>query len=188
MPREIAVFDPGCAAADILEEVRGIGLSAAQMDRVKICSSWRECVQGAGAACILTQWKQFRGRQLGSLGAATGKTAKPAGHGAAADAQGAGLSEMGILGLEKRTRQGTSAPSDDPLRRLKPLTPCPADCSQCGIGPGGMQDQEAVDWVEAAGMMQEPRWVFDGRNVVDHIELQGLGFKVRGIGKGFHSS
>jgi len=33
-------------------------------------------------------------------------------------------------------------------------------------------------------MMQEPRWVFDGRNVVNMLELQGLGFRVRGIGKG----
>ncbi|KAK4033487.1 UDP-glucose/GDP-mannose dehydrogenase family, NAD binding domain-containing protein [Parachaetomium inaequale] len=188
MPREIAVFDPGCAAADILEEIQGIGLSPAQVERVKICSSWRECVQGASAACILTQWKQFRGRQLGNLGATAGKSAKPAGHGLAADGPGADLTEMGIMGLERRTRQEASAPSDDPLGRLRPLIPCPADCSHCGIGAGGMQDQEAVDWVEAAGMMQEPRWVFDGRNVVDHIELQGLGFRVRGIGKGFHAS
>ncbi|KAL2170814.1 hypothetical protein VTG60DRAFT_4383 [Thermothelomyces hinnuleus] len=41
MSQEIAVFDPGCAAADILEEVRRIGLNTVQMERVKISAGWR---------------------------------------------------------------------------------------------------------------------------------------------------
>ncbi|KAH6849615.1 UDP-glucose/GDP-mannose dehydrogenase family, NAD binding domain-containing protein [Chaetomium sp. MPI-CAGE-AT-0009] len=187
MPREIAVFDPGCAAADILDEVQRMGLSAGQMERVKICSSWRECVQEASAACILTQWKQFRGRQLGAPGITTGMTAKLNRSGFAADTLDACLSERGILDLEKLSQQAVSTPSDDPLGRLNPLVPCSAECNNCRLGPTQMQDQETVDWVEVAGLMQEPRWVFDGRNVVNHVELQGLGFRVRGIGKGFHS-
>lgn len=187
MPQEIAVFDPGCAPAEILEEVQAIGLTPEQMSRVKICSNWRDCVQDSSAVCILTQWKQFRGRQLGSSGGTTRNTPKPRGPGFAAHAQEECLSEMGIADLEKLSRQEISAPSDDPLGRLKPLTPCPEGCSQCGLGHRSAQGQEAVDWVEVAAMMQEPRWVFDGRNVVNHVELQGLGFRVRGIGKGFHS-
>ena len=187
MPQEIAVFDPGCAPAEILEEIQSIGLSPEQMARVKICSSWRDCVQESSAVCILTQWKQFRGRQLGSSGGAAGKTPQRKGPGFAAHAQEDCLSEMSIADLEKLSRQEISAPSDDPLGRLKPLAPCPEGCSHCGLGPRGVQDQEPVDWVEVAAMMQEPRWVFDGRNVVNHVELQGLGFRVRGIGKGFHS-
>jgi UDPglucose 6-dehydrogenase len=188
MPQEIAVFDPGCAPADILEEVHRIGLSPAQMERLKICSSWRECVQDASAVCIMTQWKQFRGRQLGNSGANTGSTSKPSGHGIAARVQEASLSEMSIMDLETLSRHEVSAPSDDALGRLRPLTPCPEACSHCGLGQREVQNQETVDWVEVAGMMQEPRWVFDGRNVVNHVELQGLGFRVRGIGKGFHTS
>ena len=185
LPQEIAVFDPGCAPAEILDEIQGIGLSSEQMARVKICSTWRDCVQGSSAVCILTQWKQFRGRQLGNPGGVAGKTAKPSGGGFATHTQDACLSEVSIVDLEKLSRQEISAPSDDPLGRLKPLAPCPEGCSHCGPGPRGVLGQEAVDWVEVAGMMQEPRWVFDGRNVVNHVELQGLGFRVRGIGKGF---
>ncbi|KAK3295403.1 UDP-glucose/GDP-mannose dehydrogenase family, NAD binding domain-containing protein [Chaetomium fimeti] len=187
MPREIAVFDPGCAAADILDEIQRLGLNAGQMERIKICSSWRECVQEASAACILTQWKQFRGRQLGNPGATAGNTAKPDRAGLATHALDTCLSERGIMDLEKLSRQAVSTPSDDPLGRLNPLVPCLEECSSCSLSQSQMQDQETVDWVEVAGMMQEPRWVFDGRNVVNHVELQGLGFRVRGIGKGFHS-
>lgn len=188
MPQEIAIFDPGCAPADILEEVQQIGLSRAQMERVKICSSWTECVQDASAACILTQWKQFRGRQLGSSGANAGNISKSSGHGVASRAREASLSEMSIMDLEKLSRQEVPAQSEDSLGRLKPLPPCPAGCSHCELSRRATQCQETVDWVEAANMMQEPRWVFDGRNVVNHVELQGLGFRVRGIGKGFQAS
>jgi UDPglucose 6-dehydrogenase len=187
MPREIAVFDPGCATADIIDEIQRMGLTTAQMERVKVCSSWRECVQEASATCILTQWKQFRGRQLGNPGAAAGKTTQPDRAGFAAHALDACLSERGIMDLEKLSQQAVSTCSDDPLRRLNPLLPCSADCKDCSVGQSRMQDQEAVNWAEVAEMMQEPRWVFDGRNVVNHVELQGLGFRVRGIGKGFHS-
>ena len=187
MPREIAVFDPGCAAVDILDEVQQMGLSAAQMERLKICSSWRECVQEASAACILTQWKHFRGRQMGGRGATAGKSTKLDHAAFVARTLDFGLSERGIMDLEKLSQEAVSTLSDDPLERLNPLAPCSEDCSSCNLGQSRMQDQESVNWAEVAGMMQEPRWVFDGRNVVDHVELQGLGFRVRGIGKGFHS-
>jgi UDPglucose 6-dehydrogenase len=187
VPQEIAVFDPGCAPADIRDEIHGIGLSEIQLERVKICSSWRECVQEASAVCILTQWKQFRGHQLGNPAGTVGKASKPNDHGFATGTADAYLSEMSIMDLEKLSREDVSAPSDDPLGRLKPLPPCHADCGHCGLGQRGMQSQETVDWVEVAALMQEPRWVFDGRNVVNHVELQRLGFRVRGIGKGSSS-
>ncbi|KAK4237942.1 UDP-glucose/GDP-mannose dehydrogenase family, NAD binding domain-containing protein [Achaetomium macrosporum] len=185
MPQEIAVFDPGCAPSDILDEVHRIGLSPAEMGRLKICSNWRDCVQEASAVCILTQWKQFRGRRLGSSAETSRKTSKPGGHGFSIDIQGECLNEVAIMDLESRLRQHASVTSDDPLRRLKPLPPCHEGCSQCGLDHRGLQSQEAVDWVEVAGMMEEPRWVFDGRNVVDRVELQRLGFRVRPIGKGY---
>lgn len=179
MPRKIAIFDPGCAPADILDEAQKIGLSAAELERVKVCSNWRECVRDANAVCILTQWKQFRGRQLGGPRATAGEAAKHGGH-----ALGAGVSEMSILALEDLARQEFPTTSDDPLGRLRPLGPCPEDCTRCEPIHGSSHAEEAVDWAEVAGMMREPRWVFDGRNVVNQLELEGLGFRVRGIGKG----
>jgi UDPglucose 6-dehydrogenase len=31
--------------------------------------------------------------------------------------------------------------------------------------------------------MNKPAFVFDGRNILDHSELQGIGFRVQGLGK-----
>ncbi|KAK0737175.1 UDP-glucose/GDP-mannose dehydrogenase family, NAD binding domain-containing protein [Apiosordaria backusii] len=186
MPREIAIFDPGCASAEIREEVEKAGLTPSQLERVKILTNWRDCVQEASAVCILTQWKQFRGRKLGSVASGNKKGRKLAVDWVTSCvADKVDISEMDILALEELARDKSSAAGDDPLERLAPLAPCPEECQHCRVGSEETHDQEPVDWAEVASMMQERRWVFDGRNVVNRLELQGLGFRVRGIGKGF---
>jgi len=179
MPREITIFDPGCATHEILEEIEKVGLTSAQLERIKICTNWRDCVQDASAVCILTQWKQFRGRQLGNAAGSSGKAPKRA----ALMVSGSAVDEMKIRELEDLSRNLGSDSIEDPFGRLRPLQPCPGECAHCSVGVGSADQEEPVDWVEAASMMQEPRWVFDGRNVVDRLELEGLGFRVRGIGK-----
>ncbi|KAK3358033.1 UDP-glucose/GDP-mannose dehydrogenase family, NAD binding domain-containing protein [Lasiosphaeria hispida] len=183
MPREIAIFDPGCTSVDILDEIEKIGLTQNQLNKIRICAGWREVVQEASAACVLTQWRQFRGRQIGGPQKSSEKQAKTTSRAVTPNTREEALTEMGILALEDLARRERST-SEDPLGRLKPLPPCANDCRHCGVSLGRSHNEDTVDWLEAAGMMQEPRWVFDGRNVVNHLELQGLGFRVRGIGKG----
>ncbi len=183
MPREIAIFDPGCSSADILDEVQKIGLTEAQLDRVRICSGWRETVEEASAVCVLTQWKEFRGRRIGGPAKASGVKTKGVSNTMALNLGDDSLTEMKVLALEDMARRELST-AEDPLGRLKPLPACGEECSRCRVTDSHTRDEDGVDWVEVASIMQEPRWVFDGRNVVNRLELQGLGFKVRGIGKG----
>jgi len=42
---------------------------------------------------------------------------------------------------------------------------------------------ENVDWERIADQMKEPRWVFDGRGIVDVEAMEKLGFRVETIGK-----
>ena len=56
MPAEISIFDPGCSVAGIEEEIRKIGVSNFQMQRIKVREHWKETVDRASAVCILTQW------------------------------------------------------------------------------------------------------------------------------------
>ena len=181
MPREIAIFDPGCASADILEEIQKSGLLPEQLSRIKICTSWRDSVHDASAVCILTQWKQFRGCRVDRPAKLAGEESCPVGDVLMGNVQAGSLTEMDILHLETVVSGRLPENAEDPLGRLKPASPCLEGCTRCG--PGSAVEEEAVDWVEVASMMQEPRWVFDGRNVVDQLELQNLGFKVRVIGK-----
>jgi UDPglucose 6-dehydrogenase len=40
-----------------------------------------------------------------------------------------------------------------------------------------------IDFKEALSVMNQPAWVFDGRNLLDQSELKRIGFEVKAIGK-----
>lgn len=181
-PREIAVFDPGCAPDEVEEEIRTLVGDEAVMSRIRIVSGWRPAVEGASAVCILTQWQQFRG----TAAAASNRLVVPSpkklsdlvSH---SDGE---LSEVDIIELERLALNTTGADAEDPLRRLVARSPCAASCRQCQRNSTLSGDKDVVDWEAVATLMEKHSWVFDGRNVVDSLYLKSLGFKVHSIGKG----
>lgn len=190
MPAEISVFDPGCSVADIEEEIRKIGVSNFQMERIKVRDHWKETVDGANAVCILTQWNHFRYPSVNT----TKSKAKVAAQSESMRAsENFGwffknkLSEMDILELENFVRRDRDEAGEDPLNRFTPEPECSSDCTDCRAKQVGMKEGETVDWEEVATLMREPKWIFDGRNVVDGSQLEKLGFRVRGVGKGLAS-
>jgi UDPglucose 6-dehydrogenase len=190
MPAEISIFDPGCSVAGIEEEIRKIGVNNFQMQRIKVREHWKETVDGASAVCILTQWNHFRYPSV----ATTKSKAKVAAQSERVRvSENIGwffkkqLSEMDILELENFVTRDRDEADDDPLNRFIPETECPSDCADCRAKRVGMNEGETVDWEEVAILMREPKWVFDGRNVVDGPQLEKLGFQVRGVGKGLAS-
>jgi len=190
MPAEISVFDPGCSVAGIEEEIRKIGVSNFQMQRIKVREHWKETVDGASAVCILTQWNHFR---YPSAATAKSKAKAAAQFKRLRVSENVGwffknkLSEMDILELEKFVTRDRDEAGEDPLNRFIPETECPSDCADCRAKRVGMKEGETVDWEEVATLMREPKWVFDGRNVVDGPQLEKLGYRVRGVGKGLAS-
>jgi UDPglucose 6-dehydrogenase len=61
---------------------------------------------------------------------------------------------------------------------------CPEGCKGCDYAVAAEDEGDAVDWEEVSAMMKLPKLVLDGRNIVSAPELEKLGFKVQGIGKG----
>ncbi|ROW06363.1 hypothetical protein VPNG_07542 [Cytospora leucostoma] len=184
MPREIAVFDPGCAPDEVEEEIRRLIKDESMMSRVKITSGWRDAVDGASAALILTQWEQFRGKQtvITSKKEAKVKThVDPPSLESFADKE---PSEMDIDGIERAIATTAGYDIEDPLHRLQPRKACEHDCKQCARNSTLSGDRDVVDWETVATLMEDHSWVFDGRNVVDGQYLKSLGFKVHSIGKG----
>jgi UDPglucose 6-dehydrogenase len=188
MPAEISVFDPGCSVAGIEEEISKMGLCDLQMQRIKVRGHWTETVENASAVCILTQWDQFRYPSVN-----TAPKVKVARSKEAAASENGGwffkkqLSEMDVLDVEEYVTRNGDNTHEDPLNRFMPEAECPSHCADCRAKQAGMKDGETVDWEQVASLMQEPRWVFEGRNVVDGPQLEKLGFRVRGVGKGLAS-
>lgn len=181
-PREIAVFDPGCAPDEVEEEIRRLVRDEAMMSRIKIVSGWRNAVEGASAVCILTQWQQFRG-------AAAMASNKPAGppSNKLCELFTRGekvLSETEIIELESLALSTPGVNCEDPLSRLVPRVSCEAGCRECQRNSTLSGDKDVVDWEMVATLMEEHSWVLDGRNVADSVYLKSLGFKVHSIGKG----
>ena len=40
-----------------------------------------------------------------------------------------------------------------------------------------------LDWARISESMRKPKYIFDGRNTLDHRKLEELGFRVEAIGK-----
>lgn len=77
----------------------------------------------------------------------------------------------------------------DPLRRLYPEPTCAADCPDCGLEKSGYtpneeyKPKERLDWAKVSYHMKKPRWLFDGRGVVEVKEMEMLGFRVESVGR-----
>lgn len=79
--------------------------------------------------------------------------------------------------------------SSDPLQRLYAEPACDANCPDCRLEQSGhapseeYKPKERVDWAKISYHMKKPRWVFDGRGVLEVKEMERLGFQVESVGR-----
>ncbi|KKY36961.1 putative udp-glucose 6-dehydrogenase [Diaporthe ampelina] len=83
----------------------------------------------------------------------------------------------------------SSLSSTDPLQRLYAEPACDANCPDCRLEQSGdapkeeYKSKERVDWAKISYHMKKPRWVFDGRGVLEVKEMARLGFQVESVGR-----
>ncbi|KAK6211224.1 udp-glucose 6-dehydrogenase [Colletotrichum tabaci] len=187
-PREIAVFDPCCNPLMIREEVRQLcGVQEPFTERgkdgddedgpLRVYENAYDACRDSNAVLITTEFDEFR------------------------NTKSLEIRQADVLAL-----QGTQRPmeletsSDDPLGRYMPEPECASDCPDCragldreasglatagsGLGTGEYgASRERIDWARVAGDMRAPKWVFDGRAVIDAQEMAKLGVRVESIGR-----
>ena len=73
--------------------------------------------------------------------------------------------------------------SSSPAAAARHRHPHPPQHDPISPAEGGGGRKKRVDWSHVAGIMRKPMFVFDGRNVVDAVKLEKLGFRVESIGK-----
>ncbi|RSL76820.1 hypothetical protein CEP51_009624, partial [Fusarium floridanum] len=102
-----------------------------------------------------------------------------------------------LLALHKHLVQRADVQSEDPLDRFNVEPSCSDDCPDCiqeresketgfATGMGSAEEykpKERVDWVRISQNMSKPRWVFDGRGVIDSREMVKLGVRVESVGR-----
>lgn len=176
-PAEIAIFDPYCDEDDILREIRAIltptdGLPG-EASPVKIYTDPYQACSEACAILVVNDCDQFRNSGPRSRhGSATGRLKpleKP-------------FEDADVLGVTLSAPHESSTPQKaegDLLAgfefELGPTPPCVADCPDCKSKSRGPVSTEPVEWARIVYSMKEPKWVFDGRGILDIPELERLG-------------
>lgn len=76
------------------------------------------------------------------------------------------------------------ADQTDLQKRYRPQPPCPEGCRECDRGHAEkVVANENLEWSRISCNMKKPKWVFDGRGLVDVEGMENLGFRVEVIGK-----
>lgn len=197
--REVAVFDPACNPQVIRDEVAqllGDDAVAANGGPLVVYGNAYEACHNGDAIIIATEFDEFRtptpaptvrtpkplSLDIGQVGAqyeAKAKDPRPLNDTSASEAD-----LLALHRLLSRDEHSAPHPMDDPLDRLHPEPRCEPGCPDCGgREQGGYRVGERLDWAKIAYHMREPKWVFDGRGVVDPDQLAKFGVRVEGVGK-----
>ncbi|EFY89646.1 UDP-glucose 6-dehydrogenase [Metarhizium acridum CQMa 102] len=204
-PREIAVFDPCCNPLVIKEEIKTLLGDVAACNNISVYGNAYDACNGATAVVIATEFDEFRNQPAPKPSPAPvlqepapkmiGRKPNPKSDPRPFERRVP--TENDLLALHKYLVQRPSETSDDPLGRFNIEPSCTDDCPDCiqekqskktghATGMGSAEEykaKERIDWVRIADAMAKPRWVFDGRGVIDSREMVKLGVRVESVGR-----
>lgn len=171
-PGEIAIFDPCCLSEDIMRELEPI-LDATNRERVHVYSDGYQACQQAHAVVVINDSDPFRQSPAQQLVKSNIDTvARTPYYEMSTHSTHVTLEEdMVIEGSRFSYRPGQS-----------PI--CPEDCPDCqSVKLRGTMSSEPVEWARIAYGMKDPKWIFDGRGVLDVPEMEKLGYRVETLGR-----
>jgi UDPglucose 6-dehydrogenase len=185
-PREIAIFDPFCETGFVREEIgRILGGESLKVNGgwVEVYADVYQACEGSIAVCVLTDCEEFR-----STPQAPPTSSSPPASTQSKDPRpfpSREPTEMEILALQKHLISVNNHP--DPLNRFEEEPQCAEGCASCDLERKKIEARdkkgEKVDWSRIAYHLATPKWVFDGRNVLDRGEMEKLGVRLESIGR-----
>ncbi|KAH0489571.1 hypothetical protein TgHK011_009994 [Trichoderma gracile] len=202
-PREIAVFDPCCNPFVVKNEIKAL-LGPEVAASVHVYGNAYDACKDSTAVVIATEFDEFRNQPVAVPVPAPVDQVVPKMLGRKPNPKSdprpfkeSTPTENDLLALHKHLVQRDGQTSDDPLDRFNVEPDCPEDCPDCiqareskdngfATGMGSAEEykpKERLDWVRIADTMAKPRWVFDGRGVIDSREMVKLGVRVESVGR-----
>ncbi|EPE28282.1 NAD(P)-binding Rossmann-fold containing protein [Glarea lozoyensis ATCC 20868] len=179
-PAEIAIYDPCCNQDTVKEEMKTlIGREVLKKNGgpINVCVEPYEACWDSHAIIIMTDADEFRtslNKSPASKAEGSSIDPRPFQHSVPTESE--------LLSLQ--TYLSSHLNTTDPFQRLKDEPPCEKDCSLCKLKTQRkLSRDERMDWSRIANHLQEPKWVFDGRGVLDIDEMAALGVRVKAIGK-----
>ncbi|KAL6907248.1 nucleotide sugar dehydrogenase [Trichoderma evansii] len=202
-PREIAVFDPCCNPFVVKNEIKAL-LGPQITASVQVYGNAYDACKDSTAVVIATEFDEFRNQPVPKPAPAPVDQPAPKMIGRKPNPKSDPRpfkesipTENDLLALHKHLVQRDGQTSEDPLDRFNVEPDCAEDCPDCiqareskesgfATGMGSAEEyksKERLDWVRIADTMAKPRWVFDGRGVIDSREMVKLGVRVESVGR-----
>lgn len=201
-PGEIAIFDPCCDPQMVKQEIQLLlgtadeRLLKEEGGPVEVYTDVYTACQDSNAVVILTEWDEFKNPPLptkvnGKNGVSALKSRKTS----PVDPrpfQTSEPSESDILSLHRYlTSQAaflagvnSNSYESNPLQRYLPDPECKEDCAECRrTATTYSKAGEQLDWMRVSRSLKNPKWVFDGRGIIDVPAMEALGVRVEAIGK-----
>ncbi|KAF2663327.1 UDP-glucose dehydrogenase [Microthyrium microscopicum] len=183
-PSEIAVFDPGCTALEIRHSIDAF-VSPAQFQNLHTYDNVYDACSGSSAILILTPWEQFKSSKL-KLDSQDINLTSPT-----VSSIDASIPDPALARSPVPTKPAYSPTIYGELKTVSPLVEppeCPPDCQRCQTpAAAAVRPDSTLDWEKIAAGMRDPKWLFDGRNIVDSKWMATLGFRVENVGNNGHS-
>ena len=189
-PKCIAIFDPLCSEADIRRELLVLCEGGVMRPHgpVEVKSDPYAACADTDAILVLTDWDIFQTRPA-ILIEPTPK---------ADQLDGAALTTP--LNLKRKRETTHSKPptppqtpkiaglTNDAMSMLLPEPPCPPNCVECESGEkyGTMFEKDlstTLDWRAIFRTAREPKWVFDGRGILNAQQMVEMGFRLETLGR-----
>ncbi|KAM3551176.1 hypothetical protein MY1884_007856 [Beauveria asiatica] len=202
-PEEIGVFDPCCDPSVLTKEITAI-LGPLSDANVVVYGNAYDACRGATALVIATDFDEFR-HCSPSKPAAIADGQNGFDYATKSTSDLCPLSDRsarsGHLKPHCSMAQCTTRMSKGFPAIFNDEPPCPQNCPECTsihgaenehIGDttnmrGGPRHRpkkgDRLNWARIASTLVKPSWVFDGRGVVDSMELKKLGIRVESIGR-----
>lgn len=185
-PKEIAIFDPFCHPDIIEGEIEKLfGADLLLEGRIRVYADAYQACSESNAVLILTDCDEFRNSPSTASAMPKAIALK---HICVDPRPFRRLepTESDILDLQKYL--STKINTTDPLRRLEDEPECAEGCAKCVSEMEhtvvlGNKGNEQLDWSKIAYYLQKPKWVFDGRGLIDVPAMETLGIRVESIGK-----
>ncbi|CAM1510858.1 Fc.00g083710.m01.CDS01 [Cosmosporella sp. VM-42] len=201
-PREVAVFDPCCNPLVVKQEIKELLGDLAKGANIAVYGNAYDACNGSTAVVIATEFDEFRNQPPPAPAPAPPTTQKMIGRKPNPKSdprpfKSSTPTPNELLALHKHLVQRADKTSDDPLDRFNVEPACDESCPDCiqekesketgfATGMGSAEEykpKERVDWQRIADTMAKPRWVFDGRGVIDSREMVKLGVRVESVGR-----
>lgn len=191
-PREIAVFDPFCNPCIVKEEIGGlIGADVLKENggSIEVYSDAYQACLDTHAVLIMTACNEFKNSPSSKspqLGPITRTKKRESKFVDPRPFQRIEPTESEILTLQGYLASAFSI--SDPLQRFEEEPECAEGCEKCVNDMEKTvileaKGNEHLDWSRIAYHLQKPKWVFDGRGILDVPEMETLGMRVESIGK-----